>query len=829
MSMRKKVQKQVIRGVSTIVNTVSQAKSGTGGGESSSSEIRALCRKVGAEGIVLLKNKNGVLPLSKDRVVSVFGRVQKDWFYVGYGSGGDVNPPYKVSLLDGLRANRNITVNEELAELYEDWCEKNAPEEAFWGAWEMSYDEMPISKKTVQEAAHKSDTAVVVIGRAAGEDRENSLTEGSYYLTNGERSLLSKVCSSFRKTVVVLNCGSIMDMSWVNEFDISAVLYAWQGGMESGNSVADVLSGDVSPSGKLADTIAEKYAYYPSARFFGKWRFNNYTEDIYVGYRYFETFRKDKVLFPFGFGLSYTRFETKVTRVTHSDKTFNLWVDVKNIGGRDGKYVGELYLSAPQGMLGKPSRVLVAYEKTKTLAPGETQKLRLSFNLADFASYDDSGATGNEFCYVLEKGEYKLFFGSDVRSASEVKSFTLGKTIVTERLTQAAAPDPKNPFDRLKAVTDENGKIKGVLVRTPVMKVSLKDRILENLPQTLEITGDLGYKLADVQSGKVTLEQFTAQLSFDELEAITRGGYVMNNPLGAKGNAGVMGGVLPSLRDKGVPPVTTTDGPSGIRLAATCSLLPNGAVLACSFNKELIRELYSEFAKEMLDRGSDIILAPGMNIHRNPLCGRNFEYFSEDPLLSGLTAAAVVLGVQENGVSACPKHFACNNQEVNRTHNDSRVSERALREIYLKGFEFCVKTAKPKNIMTSYNKINGVWGHYHYDLVTTILRKEWGYEGNVMTDWWMRKDESHEFPGICDQGYRVRAGIDVLMPGGARTGKKKPDGTMKKSVDNGLTTGEIQACAMHVLKMAMETKLSRYDFEAEKEAESKAEAEKEEL
>ena len=362
MSMRKKVQKQVIRGVSTIVNTVSQAKSGTGGGESSSSEIRALCRKVGAEGIVLLKNKNGVLPLSKDRVVSVFGRVQKDWFYVGYGSGGDVNPPYKVSLLDGLRANRNITVNEELAELYEDWCEKNAPEEAFWGAWEMSYDEMPISKKTVQEAAHKSDTAVVVIGRAAGEDRENSLTEGSYYLTNGERSLLSKVCSSFRKTVVVLNCGSIMDMSWVNEFDISAVLYAWQGGMESGNSVADVLSGDVSPSGKLADTIAEKYAYYPSARFFGKWRFNNYTEDIYVGYRYFETFRKDKVLFPFGFGLSYTRFETKVTRVTHSDKTFNLWVDVKNIGGRDGKYVGELYLSAPQGMLGKPSRVLVAYE-----------------------------------------------------------------------------------------------------------------------------------------------------------------------------------------------------------------------------------------------------------------------------------------------------------------------------------------------------------------------------------------------------------------------------------------------------------------------------------
>lgn len=820
MSIKRKVKQHVMRGVSAVVNavtdSVAQTKAGAGSGESSSEELRSLCRKVGAEGIVLLKNEGNVLPLSKERVVSVFGRVQKNWFYVGYGSGGDVNAPYKISLLDGLRLNKGITVNEELAEIYEAWCAKNVPDEGFWGNWPMCYEEMPISKKTVQKAAEKSDTAIVAIGRAAGEDRENTLTEGSYYLTAEERSLLSKVCSAFRKTVVVLDCGSIMDMSWVNEFSVSALLYVWQDGMESGNCVADVLSGDVTPSGKLADTIAEKYSCYPSARFFGGRKFNNYTEDIYVGYRYFETFKKDRVLFPFGFGLSYTRFEARVTRVTRSDRIFNLWADITNIGERSGKYVGELYLSAPQGVLGKPSRVLVAYEKTKALEPGETQKLKLSFNLADFASYDDSGRTGNEFCYVLEKGEYKLFFGADVRSAAEIKSFTLGRTVITERLSQVSAPDPKKPFDRLKAAADEGGNIKAVLERAPAMKASLKKRILENLPQTLEFTGDKGYKLEDVKNGKVTLEDFTAQLSFDELEAITRGGYIMNNPLGAKGNAGVMGGVLPSLREKGVPPVTTTDGPSGIRLAATCSLLPNGAALACSFNKELVKELFSEFAKEMLARGSDIILAPGMNIHRNPLCGRNFEYFSEDPLLSGLTAAAVVSGVQENGLSACPKHFACNNQETNRTHNDSRVSERALREIYLKGFEFCVKTAKPKNIMTSYNLINGVWSHYNYDLVTTVLRKEWGYEGNVMTDWWMQKDESHEFPGITDQGYRIRAGVDVLMPGGARVGKRKPDGTLKKSVKNGLTLGEIQDCAMHVLKMAMENKLSRYDFKAEK-------------
>ena len=821
MSIKKKIKSSVRRSVGAVVNavteSVSQTKAGAGSGESSSPEISALCRKTGAEGIVLLKNQNNVLPLSKDRVVSVFGRVQKNWFYVGYGSGGDVNAPYKVNLLDGLRANEDITINEELAKIYEDWCEKSQPDDGFWGNWPMSYDEMPISKKIVQDAAKKSDTAIVVIGRAAGEDRENVLEEGSYYLTSEERSLLSKVCSAFRKTVVLLDCGSIMDMAWVNEFDVSAVLYVWQCGMESGNCVADVLSGAVSPSGKLADTIAEKYEYYPSAHFFGNRNFNNYTEDIFVGYRYFETFRKDKVLFPFGFGLSYTRFEGKVTRVTRSDKNeINLWADIRNIGERSGKYVAELYLSAPQGKLGKAEKVLVAYEKTEELAPGESEKLKLSFNLADFASYDDSGATGNTSCYVLEKGEYNLYFGSDVRSAVKCKSFTLDRTIVTEKLSQICAPDPKAPFDRLKAVTDENGNLKGVLERAPIMKENLKKRILENLPKTLEQTGDLGYKLSDVKSGKISMEDFVSQLSFDELEAITRGGYIMNNPLGAKGNAGVMGGVLPSLRKKGIPPVTTTDGPSGIRLAANCSLLPNGAALACSFNKKLVRELYKEFSKEMLERGSDIILAPGMNIHRNPLCGRNFEYFSEDPFLSGMTAASVVLGVQESGLSACPKHFACNNQEVNRTKNDSRVSERALREIYLKGFEFCVKNAKPHNIMTSYNKINGVWGHYNYDTVTTVLRKEWGYEGNVMTDWWMQKDESHEFPGILDQGYRVRAGVDVLMPGGARVGKRKPDGTAKKSVKNGLTIGELQSCAMHVLKMAMENKLERYDFEKEK-------------
>ena len=282
----------------------------------------------------------------------------------------------------------------------------------------------------------------------------------------------------------------------------------------------------------------------------------------------------------------------------------------------------------------------------------------------------------------------------------------------------------------------------------------------------------------------------------------------MNSPLGAEGNAGVFGGVLQSLRDKGVKPIVTTDGPSGIRLKASCSLLPIGSLLSSTWNEALLSEVYKKVGEEMKDRGSDVLLAPGMNIHRNPLCGRNFEYFSEDPLLSGKSAAAVVRGLQSAAVSACPKHFACNNQETNRTKNDSRVSERALREIYLKNFEICIKESSPLNIMTSYNKVNSVWSHYNYDLCTQILRNEWHYEGNVITDWWMQKSKSPEFPEMRDNAYRVRAQVDVLMPGGERVGKRKPDGTLLKTYNkpDGITLGELQRTAKNVLKTVLALK-----------------------
>ena len=805
--IKKKVYKIVGKVVNAVTNaaTAQDSNSKIGNGYKPDERIVSLCRQMGAEGIVMLKNNDKVLPLNKSRTVSVFGRVQRDYFYVGYGSGGDVNAPYKISLMEGLRANGNITVNENLAAVYEKWCTENPVDDGFWGHWPMCYDEMPLTSEIVSVAADESDTAIVVIGRAAGEDRENKLEKGSYYLTDEEHTMLDLVTEKFSKVVLLLNCGSIMDMCAINAYGdrISAILYVWQSGMESGNAVADVLSGDVSPSGKLTDTIATSYKRYPGSNDFGDRHFNCYTEDIYVGYRYFETFNPHRVLYPFGFGLSYTDFSFENIDFSVNGDKISVSFDVKNVGEYAGKEVAQLYFEAPCGRLGKPSRALIAFVKTKLLAIGESERLTLEFAVADMDSYDDV----DEFAYILEKGEYKIYLGADVRSAQHCGSYNQDADEITLRLSQTAAP--VETFARMKAMPD------GALAyeTVPLAKYDLKQIILDNLPAELP-KYNKPCTLADVKNGKVTMEEFVSTLSETELEAISRGDYTMNSPLGAKGNAAVYGGVLESMRKKGIPPVTTTDGPSGIRLSSCASLMPVGTEIACSWNIELARELYTEVGKEMKILGSDVLLAPGINIHRNPLCGRNFEYYSEDPYLTGKMAAAVVSGMQSSGVSACPKHFACNNQETNRIHNDSRVSERALREIYLKGFEICVKEAKPQNIMTSYNKINGVWGHYHYELCTRILRGEWEFDGCIMTDWWMRSSKSPEFPKLCDQAYRVRAGVNVLMPGGGRVGRRKPDGTLLKTLGkkDGITLGELQRNAVQILGYVINSAAMKGDY-----------------
>ncbi len=809
MSKFQKFVSKVIRDASDFVTgsgSLSQELLNTASGEKYLTEGMAeLIRQSGAEGCVLLKNE-GVLPFTEYDKISVFGRCQYNYFCVGYGSGGDVIAPYKVNLINALRQS-GIKLNEGLADYYEKWCTlpKNVPDEGFWGHWPMCYDEMPLTQAMATYASIQSNKAVIVIGRAAGEDRENTLNPGSYYLTETEENNIRLVCSEFKQVIVIMNCGNLVDMSWTEKYDsIKGIVYAWQGGQESGNSVADILTGKVNPCGKLSDTIARNYEDYPSSANFGNRLFNNYAEDIFVGYRYFETFAKEKVLYPFGFGLSYTDFEINVTAFEHKDKKIIIKTEVKNTGSASGKEVVQVYVSAVQGVLGKAARSLVAFEKTKLLKPGQTQKISFTIDEYEFSSYDDEGRTGNPSCYVLEGGEYRFYVGNSVRASLLAGTAAYEETKVVKQL-QPVCP-VQEPFEIMTAAGNHDVIFQTARIPETTGR-NLTDRILKNLPPEIGCTGDKGYKLSDVKNGKISLDEFISQLTNEELEGLTRGHGVMNSSYGISGNAGSFGGITFPLEYYGIPAVITSDGPAGIRIKRYCSLLPCGTALACTWNKELVNTLFTLLASEMAHYGIDIILSPGMNIHRNPLCGRNFEYYSEDPVLSGEICTACVLGIQSGGRSACPKHFACNNQEVNRNGNDSRVTERALREIYLKGFEIAVKKAKPDNLMTSYNKINGVWSHYNYDLVTTVLRGEWGYTGNVVTDWWMRKSHSPEFPLIQDNAYRVRAQVDVLMPGNMSRASKgyTPDGTLLESVGQigGLTRGEIERSAKNVLKFVL--------------------------
>lgn len=801
MNIKKKLSKALTNTVQFFANGLSQSATDRDGEKKTVTPgMPELLRRAAADGAVMLEN-NGILPLKGGTRVALFGITGYESHYVGYGSGGDVNRPYAVSFADGIKNCDRLTLDPTIESIYREWNKKNPINNGFWGHWPFYFPEMPLDNTAVENARNKNEVAVAVIGRAAGESRDCKLQKGSYYLADDEIAMLDVLAEEFDDIVILLNIGGIFDMSWIEKYKkvIGAILIVWQGGMEGGNAAADLLCGKAYPSGRLTDTIAKRYENYPSSANFGGKDFNEYKEDIYIGYRYFETFAKSKVLYPFGYGLGYTEFEISANTVEKSNDKFIFNVSVKNIGNTIGREVVQLYLSKPCGKLGNPEKILAAFVKTAELKSGESETIELIVETNQLASYDESKSA-----YITESGKYEFFLGKSIRENEAVFTFEQAEDEIDCQCVQASAP-----IENLEVISayEYNGKriIKNRKARTK--EYDLGKRILENLPEEIPQTGDKGFKLADVKSGKITMEQFVAQLNNNELEAISRGDYVMNSPLGAKGNAGAFGGVLQSLRAKGIKPVITTDGPSGIRLSACCSLLPIGTLLACSFDPQLVEKVYSAVADEMFAKGSDVLLAPGMNIHRNPLCGRNFEYYSEDPYLTGKIAAAAVKGIQSHGASACPKHFACNNQEFRRNMNDSRLSERALREIYLKGFEICVREARPKNIMTSYNRINSVYGHYNYELCTAILRNEWGYKGNVITDWWMKNEKSPEFPLIRNQAYRVRAQVDVLMPGGGRIPRRKPDGTLLESLgkEGGITLGELQRTACNVLRAVIDS------------------------
>ncbi len=724
-----------------------------------SAEVARLARQAAAEGCVLLKN-DGTLPLARERKVAVFGRCQHDWFFMGHGSGGDVHPPYHINLMDGLRSH-DACFDRVLAETYRAWCtsEAHAADHGWWGHWPTHLPEMPVTSELAHAAAHSSETAVVVIGRTAGEDLDLPLAPGGHYLSDDERALLDEVTKAFARTVVVLNVGNAIDLSWLDDYGdrISAVLIAWQGGMEAGNAVADVLYGDVNPSGRLACTIARRYEDYPSHMTFGAGKTVEYREGVFMGYRHFATHAPSAVRFPLGHGLSYTTFAAVPAEFTvNGDVEVRVVVTVTNTGSRPGREVVQLWCVPPTGTIEKPVRVLAGFGISQELAPDESQQVTVSCSVHDIASYDEA-----THAFVIEEGCY-WFETNDVHA---------GDWHVTRRKV----------IEQCEAICQPSEQ--------------LRERILERLPREVPRRDDSlePHDLHDVASGKTTIDEFIAQLDDDELEALSRGEGSMNSRFGVAGNAGAFGGVTQSLRAWGVPAAICADGPSGARLRRHASLLPCATALACTWDADLVERLYAATGVEVGSAGVDVLLAPGMNLQRDPRCGRNFEYFSEDPLLTGRMAAAVVRGLQSEGVSACPKHLACNNQERHRNTSDSRMSERALRELYLRGFQICVRESRPDLIMTSYNKVNGVWAHYHYDLVTSVLRGEWGFAGVVITDWWMKPAKSPEFPNLRDNAYRIRAGVDVLMPG------SMSHVLPIRARPRHITRAELQQTARHVL------------------------------
>ncbi|MFE6078911.1 glycoside hydrolase family 3 C-terminal domain-containing protein [Paenibacillus sp. NPDC057886] len=780
-------------------------------------------RTVAAEGAVLLKNEGQALPIRKDENVSVFGRIQVNYYRSGTGSGGSVHVAYTTNLLDGLRSKKGLTVNEELVAVYEKWIEENPFDDGgkVWAAEPWNQKEMPLTDEVVSQARSKSSKAIVVIGRTAGEDQDNVDAPGSYRLTEDEKAMLKQVTNHFEQTIVVLNVSNIMDMSWLNDesyvHPIQSVIYSWHGGMEGGNAIADVLAGDVTPSGKLTDTIAYSIEDYPSTSNYGNEFKNLYQEDIYVGYRYFETFRPEKVQFEFGYGLSYTTFTTKAEDAKlisqDGDNSIKVNVTVTNTGTTyAGKEVVQIYYEAPQGQLGKPAKALVAFGKTNLLQPGESQRLTVSFPVDSMASYDDAGVTGHVSAYVLEAGTYRLYVGTSVKNVEHVRidgqdGYVVETIQLVEQLQEAMAPTES--FTRMKPGTrKDDGSYELIFADVPTRQVSMAERIEQCLPQTLEQTGNQGYKLRDVKDGKVSLEAFIAQLSDQDLAAIVRG-EGMSSPLVTSGTASAFGGVSDSLFNYGIPVACTADGPSGIRMDSgeKATQVSIGTLLAATWNAELVEELYVMEGQELLRNQVDALLGPGLNIRRSPMNGRNFEYFSEDPLISGVFAAACTKGIMKGGSNATLKHFACNNQEKHRSKVDAVVSERALREIYLKGFEIAVKEGGANSIMTSYNPINGHWAASNYDLNTTILRGEWGFQGIVMTDWWAIMNDGVE-GGPADRkntNWMVRAQNDLYMvvPNYGAEINGWDDNTIE-SLENGtLTRGELQRSAMNICEFIM--------------------------
>ena len=774
-----------------------------------------MSKEAATEGMVLLKNENNRLPLKSGAKLALFGKGTFDYVKGGGGS-GDVHSAYIRNLYEGLKELKEVEIFEPLAEYYRENVAKQYAEGAVPG---MTV-EPAITEQQVQDAREFADTAIVVISRFSGEGWDRSSIEcdeeynpwksapgtsmpavsgrifpkGDFYLTKEEEDMIARVKETFSDIVVVLNVGGMMDTSWIKKDEkLSAALIAWQGGMEGGLATAEILLGKVSPSGKLSDTLAASVEDYLSTEnFHESFDYVDYTDDVYVGYRYFETFSdaKDKVCYPFGYGLSYTSFALEQIDAWEDGEGIKVSLKVTNTGTYAGKEVVQVYICVPQGLLQKPAKELKAFAKTKLLQPGEEQELELRFTKASLASYDDLGKVAKS-AYVLEAGEYGIYVGTSVRDVVKTDwSYIVSENQVVEQLSAKLVPtqlkqriladgtyeelplgEPNDPnaciFEKMRPGTDE-----GIL---PAVRGRASCFMLDAYKKG-------SHFLIEVAEGKITLDEFVEQLSDEDLIHL----------LGGQPNTGVANTFgIGNLPEYGVPNIMTADGPAGVRINEGFDIYttawPCATLLACTWNEELVEKVGAAGSKELKENNLSVWLTPAMNIHRNPLCGRNFEYYSEDPFLTGKMGAAMVRGIQSQNMAATIKHFAANNKETNRKHSDSRVSERALREIYLKGFEIAVKEGGTWAVMSSYNMINGHRTSECRELLEDILRGEWGYEGLVMTDWWNRAEQYKE----------IKAGNDLKMANGY------PE-RVKKAMDmDALTREELLVSAKRVLELIL--------------------------
>lgn len=763
-----------------------------------------LSKDAAKEGMVLLRNNDAVLPLEKGTKLALFGKGTFDYVKGGGGS-GDVIVEYIKNLYEGLKdLSIDVQIYEELADFYRDDVKKQYAENKEPG---MTIEpELP--DDLCRRARNFTDTAVISICRFSSEgwdrrstydkeksDKDGIFEDGDFYLSDAEKAMVEQVKKYFDKIVVVMNVGGMVDTEWfIDDDKIKSVLIAWQGGMEGGTAAAELLFGIGNPSGKLVDTFAKRLEDYPSSyNFHESDKYVDYTEDIYVGYRYFETIpgAKEKVNYPFGFGMSYTTFSWSVLSVWENEGSITVTANVTNTGKYAGKEVIQLYGSAPQGVLGKAAKSLIAFEKTRLLMPGETQQINLSFSIDALASYDDTGRI-QKSAYILEAGDYIFFLGNSVRNVEKLDCvYNISETKIVKQLTSKIAPTS------LKERMTADGSFEPLALSEPndpdysgIKKLNYAE-MDGRTPETRHVEARYlwtqpykkgAHTFWEVAEGKVSVDEFLAQLSDEEVAHLLGG-----QPNTSTANTFGMG----NMPEYGVPNIMTADGPAGVRIGSECGVnttaFPCATLLACTWNRELVYKVGEAGAKELKENNIVMWLTPAVNIHRSPLCGRNFEYYSEDPFLTGILASEMVKGIQSQHVSACPKHFALNNKETNRKDSDSRVSERAAREIYLKAFEIIVTEAKPWCIMSSYNIINGHRASECGELLTGILRDEWGYDGLVTTDWWTFGEHYKE----------VKAGNDIKMASGY------PE-RLKEALDKGLLTREeMEICAKRVLELIL--------------------------